>query len=503
LSKRRKEVVLDPSRVFKYLSTAMNNLDAIARQAMIEHGLEPEFSAAAERQADSISQLNPKAPAIRDLRTLLWSSIDNDDTRDLDQLAVSEPLAAGAVKVLVAVADVEAQVERGSAIDDHARGNTTSVYTAAKIFPMLPEKLSTDLTSLREGVERLAIVIEMTIDGEGRISASDVYRALVLNRAKLAYDSVAAWLDGNAPPPPALAAVAGLDRQLRDQDRIAQALRRARYARGALNFETVQARPVFNDGVLTDMRADERNRAKELIEDFMVASNGVVARYLQSKGRSLVRRILRSPERWPRIVALAASVGGRLPEQPDALALNEFLAARRSADPATFPELSLSVLKLLGSGQYAVELPNQPSEGHFGLAVSEYTHSTAPNRRFPDLLTQRLLKAALTGAPPAYTDDELRDLAEHCTVQEKNATKVERQVRKAATALLLVNRIGQRFNGVVTGASEKGTWVRITEPIAEGKVVRGSAGLDVGDRVRVELVHVDPERGFIDFAPAR
>jgi len=400
---------------------------------------------------------------------------------------------------MVAVADVDALVTPGSAIDDHARSNTTSVYTAAKTFPMLPERLSTDLTSLREGAERFAVVIEMTIDTKGQISASDVYRALVLNRAKLAYDSVAAWLDGNGPPPAPLAAVAGLDQQLRQQDQIAQTLRRVRYERGALNFETVQARPVFNDGVLTDLRADERNRAKELIEDFMVASNGVVARYLQSKGRSLLRRVLRSPERWPRIVALASSAGGRLPAQPDALALNTFLAARRSADPATFPELSLSVLKLLGAGEYAVELPNQPAAGHFGLAVNEYTHSTAPNRRFPDLITQRLLKAALNGEPAPYTDGELSELAAHCTVQEKNATKVERQVRKAASALLLINRIGQQFNGIVTGASDKGTWVRISEPIAEGKVVKGSGGLDVGDRVRVELVHVDPERGFIDF----
>jgi VacB/RNase II family 3'-5' exoribonuclease len=481
----------------------MNNLTDIARQAMIEHDLLPDFSPEAQRQADSIPPANSNArAAIRDLRALLWSSIDNDDTRDLDQLVVAEPLAGGAVKILVAVADVDAMVERGSAIDEHARSNTTSVYTAARTFPMLPEKLSTDLTSLREDQERLAVVIEMTIGTKGQIAGSNVYRALVLNRAKLAYDSVAAWLDGNAPAPAPLAEVPGLDRQLRQQDEIAQALRRVRYERGALNFETVQARPVFNDGVLTDLRADERNRAKELIEDFMIASNGVVARFLQSKGRSLLRRVLRSPERWPRIVALAAGVGGKLPAQPDALALNAFLAARRTADPSSFPELSLSVLKLLGAGEYAVELPNQAAEGHFGLAVKEYTHSTAPNRRFPDLITQRLLKAALDGKPAAYTDDELRDLAAHCTAQEKNATKVERQVRKAASALLLINRIGQQFNGIVTGASEKGTWVRISEPIAEGKVVRAAAGLDVGDRVRVELVHVNPERGFIDFARA-
>ncbi len=482
----------------------MDNLTAIARHAMIEHGLQPDFSPEAQRQADSASTTNSKnRPAIRDLRALLWSSIDNDDTRDLDQLAVAEPLAGGVVKIMVAVADVDALVALGSAIDDHARSNTTSVYTAARVFPMLPEKLSTDLTSLREGQERLAVVVEMTVDAKGQISASDVYRALVLNRAKLTYDAVAAWLDGNAPAPASLSSVAGLDQQLRIQDQAAQTLRRVRYERGALNFETVQARPVFNDGVLTDLRADERNRAKELIEDFMIASNGVVARYLQGKGRSLLRRVLRSPERWPRIVALAASAGGHLPSQPDALALNAFLASRRGADPVTFPELSLSVLKLLGSGEYAVELPNQPAEGHFGLAVNEYTHSTAPNRRFPDLITQRLLKAALDGGSAVYTDDELRELAAHCTVQEKNATKVERQVRKAATALLLMNRIGQQFNGIVTGASEKGTWVRISEPIAEGKVVRGPAGLDVGDRVRVELVHVDPDRGFIDFARTR
>jgi exoribonuclease-2 len=479
----------------------MNSLAAIARRAMIEHGLQPDFSPEAQRQADSTFTTSANTrPAIRDLRALLWSSIDNDDTRDLDQLVVAEPLSAGIVKILVAIADVDALVARGSPIDDHARSNTTSVYTAAKVFPMLPERLSTDLTSLHEGQERLAVVVDMAIDTAGEITAFGVYRALVLNRAKLTYDGIAAWLDGHAPPPPQVSAVAGLDRQLRQQDQVAQSLRRARKARGALNFETMQARPVFNDGVLADLRADERNRAKELIEDFMVASNAVVARYLQGKKRSLLRRVLRSPERWPRIVALAAGVGERLPGQPDALALNAFLAARRSADPAAFPELSLSVLKLLGSGEYAVELPNQPAAGHFGLAVNEYTHSTAPNRRFPDLITQRLLKAALDGAAAAYTDDELRELAVHCTAQERNANKVERQVRKAAATLLLVDRIGQHFNGIVTGASDKGTWVRIGEPIAEGKVVKGSAGLDVGDRVQVELVHVDPDRGFIDFA---
>ncbi len=481
----------------------MDTLKSIARAAMTEHGLLPDFSAEALQQADSISQpAIETGPQVRDLRGLLWASIDNDDSRDLDQLSVAQALASGAVKVLVAIADVDAIVKRGSAIDDHARSNTTSVYTAAQVFPMLPEKLSTDLTSLGEEQERLAVVIEMTISAEGAVLASEVYRASVLNRAKLAYNGVAAWLEGTGPAPARLAATAGLDQQLRMQDQVAQALKRVRHANGALNLETIEARAVFNDGILSDLRVDEKNRAKELIEDFMIAANGVVARYLQSQGRTSLRRVLRTPQRWERIVALAAGLGERLPAVPDALALNTFLAARRQADPTGFPDLSLSVIKLLGSGEYAVELPNQPTPGHFGLAVRDYTHSTAPNRRFPDLIAQRLLKAALDGQPAPYSDDELKILAAHCTQQESNAAKVERQVRKAASAQLLASRIGQRFDGIVTGASDKGTWVRIQDPVAEGRVVKGAAGMDVGDRVRVQLVHTNAERGFIDFVRA-
>ncbi len=481
----------------------MDTLKSIARAAMTEHGLLPDFSAEALQQADSISQpAIETGPQVRDLRDLLWASIDNDDSRDLDQLSVAQALASGAVKVLVAIADVDAIVKRGSAIDDHARSNTTSVYTAAQVFPMLPEKLSTDLTSLGEEQERLAVVIEMTISAEGAVLASEVYRASVLNRAKLAYNGVAAWLEGTGPAPARLAATAGLDQQLRMQDQVAQALKRVRHANGALNLETIEARAVFNDGILSDLRVDEKNRAKELIEDFMIAANGVVARYLQSQGRTSLRRVLRTPQRWERIVALAAGLGERLPAVPDALALNTFLAARRQADPTGFPDLSLSVIKLLGSGEYAVELPNQPTPGHFGLAVRDYTHSTAPNRRFPDLIAQRLLKAALDGQPAPYSDDELKILAAHCTQQESNAAKVERQVRKAASAQLLASRIGQRFDGIVTGASDKGTWVRIQDPVAEGRVVKGAAGMDVGDRVRVQLVHTNAERGFIDFVRA-
>ena len=478
-----------------------SELKSIARRAMIQRGLLPDFSPEVLAETDAVTGAAAETdPAIRDLRGLLWCSIDNDDSRDLDQLSVAEATTRGTVTIRVAVADVDAVVREGSAIDGHARTNTTSVYTAAEIFPMLPEKLSTDLTSLGEGQTRLAILIEMEVAADGTVTESDVYRAVVLNRAKLAYDSVAAWLDGTAPAPPPFATVAGLDQQLRIQDKVAQAMKGLRQQHGALGLDTLEARVVFDGEVIDDLRPDKRNRAKELIEDFMIASNGVTAKYLERKGYPSLRRILRAPERWARIVELAAGVGGHLPSQPSSRALEEFLGERRQADPVGFPDLSLSVVKLLGSGEYVVQIPGQAVDGHFGLAVRDYTHSTAPNRRFPDLVTQRLLKAAMAGRPSPYAGDGLDDLARHCTEQEDNAAKVERQVRKSAAALLLAPRIGQRFDAIVTGASNKGTWVRIFRPAAEGKVVRGFQGLDVGDRTRVELLHTDVQRGFIDFA---
>jgi len=481
-----------------------DELQRIAHEAMLQRGLLPDFSPAVIAQSNQITRAAAASgAAIRDLRGLLWASIDNDDSRDLDQLSVAEPAANGVVKIRVAIADVDALVRKDSAIDGHAWTNTTSVYTAAQIFPMLPEKLSTDLTSLSEGQERLANVVEMVIATDGTVMASDIYQAIVLNRAKLAYRSVAAWLEGTAPAPPRLAAVPGLDEQLRIQDRAAQALKRVRHAHGALRLETLEVRAVFDDGALADLLPDEKDRATELIEDFMIAANGVTARYLENKGLPSLRRVLRTPKRWDRIVALAAESGERLPLTPDAAALDAFLTKRRQADPERFPDVSLSVVKLLGSGEYALEVPGQPSEGHFGLAVRDYTHSTAPNRRFPDLVAQRLLKAALTGQPSPYTNDELTTLARHCTDQEDNATKVERQVAKSAAALLLSSRIGARFDAIVTGAADKGTWVRISGPTTEGRVVRGFEGLDVGDRVHVELVHTDVARGFIDFAAVR
>ena len=471
---------------------------------MLEHGLEPDLPPAAAAQLRAIgAPAMDRGAQIRDQRSLLWCSIDNDDSRDLDQLSVAQPLADGAVQILIAIADVDASIARGSPLDAHASANTTSVYTAAQIFPMFPERLSTDLTCLAEGQERLSVVIDMTVPADGSLGPADIYRAVVVNRAKLAYDSVATWLDGRGPPPPRVAAVAGMDGQLRNQDAVAQLLKRVRRAQGSLTLTTLEAQAVYQGTALIDLKPDESNRAKELIEFFMISANAVVARFLDSRGRSSLRRALPEPERWDRIVALARSCGETLPAAADARALSAFLLKRQQAAPAQFPDLSLAVVKLLGAGEYVLKRPGQPCTGHFGLALNDYAHATAPNRRFPDVITQRLIKAALAGAAAPYNDEELRALGEHCTVQERNAAKVERQVRKSAAAMLLQAHVGEQFDGLVTGASDKGTWVRIPRPLAEGRVVKGFEGLDVGDTVRVQLTHTDVQRGFIDFARVR
>ncbi len=470
---------------------------------MIEKGLVPDFPAPALAELDGIR--GPAAPpegSARDLRNLLWCSIDNGDSRDLDQLTVAEALPAGGFQVLVAVADVDAVVKKPSALDDRARRNTTSVYTAAETFPMLPEKLSTDLTSLGFESDRRAVVIEMTFAEDGSLRASDVYQAAVRNRAKLAYDSVAAWLEGTGPAPREIVGVAGLDENLRLQDRAAEKLKTLRHASGALDLETSETRPVFQGDQLQSLESDRQNRAKDLISEFMIAANGVSARFLASKNLSSLRRVVRVPKRWDRIVELAAERGAALPKEPDSKALDQFLVSAKAADPARFADLSLSVIKLLGAGEYVVQRPGDAAVGHFGLAVKDYAHSTAPNRRFPDLATQRLLKAAVAGGPPPYDDGNLESLAVHCTEMEDAAKKVERQVLKSAAALLLEKRIGETFDAVVTGASDKGTWVRLMNPPVEGRLESGFEGLDVGHGMRVRLVRTDVERGFIDFARA-
>ncbi|HXN08172.1 MAG TPA: RNB domain-containing ribonuclease, partial [Candidatus Acidoferrales bacterium] len=480
--------------------TQTDELKRLASDAMRAHDLVPDFSTAALAEASAATAATESSAEIRDLRTLLWSSIDNDDSLDLDQIEVTEALVGGKSKLMVGIADVDSVVKAGSAVDEHARTNTTSVYTAAEIFAMLPERLSTNLTSLAQDQDRLCVVIEMTVDASGTLGQSTIYRALVRNRAKLAYRSVAAWLQGTGATPSQVGAVAGLEAQLRLQDTIAQALKRRRQTKGALEFDTAENRAVYEGGVLIDLQPDPKNRAQELIEEIMIAANGVTARFLQQHGRTSLRRILRTPKRWDRIVQLAKDAGQTLPDAPDALALNAFLTTRRQSDPTHFADLSLAVIKCLGAGEYVAERPGQTAEGHFGLAVRDYTHSTAPNRRFPDLLTQRLVKAVLKSQPTPYSDTELPTLASHCTEQESNAKKVERQIEKSAAAMLLGSRIGVRFEGIVTGASEKGTWVRIVNPAAEGRVVKDFQGFDVGNHVHVQLLHVDVARGFIDFA---
>lgn len=470
---------------------------------MIDWGFAPDFPAAATAAVDRLNAPPlPHGEHVRDLRDRLWCSIDNDDTRDMDQLTVAEPAPGGGVRLLVAIADVDELVTLGSPLDDHARQNTTSIYTPAEIFWMLPEKLSADLTSLVADEDRSAMVVDMQFDADGTLHAADLTRALVRNRAKLAYDSVAAWLDGVGPLPPAAAAVPGMDAQLRTQDRLAHQLRECRQEHGALDLRTIQAKTVFQDDNLRDLRTDEHNRARDLIEDFMIAANGATARFLSARGLASIRRVVRTPARWPRIVQLASGFGESLPAEPDAVALQKFLTKRRHADPDSFPDLSESVVKLLGPGEYVAESPGGKDPGHFSLALRDYTHSTAPNRRYPDLITQRLLKATLDGQPTPYSFETLQQLARHCTEREDAANHVERQVRKSAAALLLERRVGDRFNGIVTGASQKGTWVRVFTPPVEGKVVSGEEGMDVGDHVRVRLLGTDVEKGFIDFARA-
>ena len=478
-------------------------LQRSAHQTMLDEGLEPDFPPLALAELGKIQQAAPRTEEIRDLTALLWCSIDNDDSRDLDQLTVAEALPDGATRALVAIADVDALVPRKSALDLHAQRNTTSVYTVAAIFPMLPEKLSTDLTSLGPGVDRLAVGVEMIFDRAGVIQKSEHFRALVRNRAKLAYNSVAAWLEKTGPMPAPIGAVPGLAENLILQDELAQKLKSQRHRHGALDLETIQTRPIFDGASLRDLVADSPNRAKNLIEDFMVAANGATARFLAANKRSSLRRVVRTPKHWARIVEIAAEKGTTLPTEPDARALEGFLLASKRADPLRFPDLSLSVIKLLGAGEYVLERSGGTSEGHFALAVRDYAHSTAPNRRYPDVITQRLLKAALAQQPAPYRDGELASLAKHCTEAEDAAKKVERQVSKCGAVLLLRSRIGQRFDAIVTGASDKGTWVRLTRPPIEGKLVSGYEGAKVGATLSVQLVAVDLDRAFIDFARVR
>ena len=477
------------------------DLQAVARDVMRQHGFQPDFAPEAQQQ---LSELRAKPPAIsasadvRDLRKLLWSSIDNDTSRDLDQIEVVERLPDGSVKVLVGIADLDAFIPKQSPIDQHAARETTTVYAGIRNFPMLPEELSTGKTSLLENQDRLGVVIEFVVDAEGHVATSDVYRALVRNQAQLQYNPVGAWLEGTAAPPPKVAASAGLQAQLRWQDEVAQKLRNRRYENGALSLETDELHPLLLNEQVVDMVKQQKNHATELIADFMIAANGVVARLLENV--SSLRRVVRTPERWDRIVQLAAAHGEKLPSAPDSKALNDLLIMRKAADPDHFADLSLAVIKLIGPGEYVLERAGDPAPGHFGLAVQDYTHSTAPNRRFADVVTQRIVKATLAAQPNPYSDDELSAIAANCTGKEDAARKVEREMSKRLAAVSMQSRIGAVFDAIVTGATPKGTFVRALPAHVEGLLAQGQQGADVGDRMRVKLIRVDAQRGFIDFA---
>ena len=473
-----------------------------AAEAMRENGFVPAFPPEVIREVAHLEDPVSSANGIRDLRHLPWSSIDNRESRDLDQVEVAERLEGGGIRLRIGIADVDSLVPSGSAADEHAATNTTSVYTGVAVFPMLPERLSTDLTSLNEGEDRAAYVVELDVEPDGTVDRVDVYRALVHNHAKLTYPVVGSWLEGRGEPPAAFGRVPGLAEQLELQDEAGRALRTSRIREGALNIETVEARPVVVDGRVVDIAVTRRNRGRDLIEDYMVAANRAVAMFLVDRGAASIRRAVRQPRRWDRIVALAQDVGEALPDEPDNVALSRFLARRKEADPANYPDLSLSVVKLLGPGEYVLErrLGDRRHDGHFGLGVADYVHSTAPNRRFVDLITQRLLKAVLEGAGAPYSDDELGRIARHCTEREDAARKVERTMRKVAAAALFAERVGETFPAIVTGASKKGVYARALSVPIEGRVVRGGDDLDVGDTVRLTLIGTDPARGHIDFA---
>jgi len=483
------------------------DLQAAAREIMLDNGFEPDFPPACAEQLAQIKAAPPQAAPtqdVRDLRSLLWSSIDNDTSRDLDQIEVAEKLPDGTIKVLVGIADVDCFVAKDSPIDQHAAKETTTVYTGVRNFPMLPEDLSTGATSLLEGADKLCTVIEYVVDGQGQVGNHNLYRAVVRNQAQLTYNAVGAWLDGRAAPPKVAASLA-LQQQLRLQDEAAQRLKGERHRHGALDIETTEVHPVVLCDQVIDLVKQEKNRATDLIEDFMIAANGVVAVTLQANKVSSIRRVVKTPERWDRIVALAAQQGGRLPAQPDSKALNDFLQTRRAADPDHFADLSLAVIKLMGPGEYVLERPGEPSPGHFGLAVENYTHSTAPNRRFADVVIQRLVKAAFAGRANPYTDDELSRIARNCTDREDAARKVERAMSKRIAAVSMSRRIGEVFDAIVTGVTDHGTFVRVLQPHVEGLLVHGQPpgqGVDVGDKLRVKLISADPQRGYIDFARA-
>ncbi len=481
------------------------DLVVAARRAMTEYGFEPDFPSQANQELASLVAHPPQPDSgAVDLRDLLWSSIDNDTSRDLDQIEYADTLPDGRIRVLIGIADVDEYVTKGSAIDRHAATQTVTLYTGVENFSMLPEALSTGLTSLLEGQDRACIVTEFVLDAnecatESCIAASRIYPALVRNKAQLAYNGVGPWLEAQGEAPVKVAASAALQAQLKMQHAITQRLRAQRHLQGALDLDTMESQATVQ-GDQIDLQAKGRNAATDLIEDLMIAANGVVARTLKERNIPFMRRIVRTPKRWDRIVELAKGMGTTLPTTPDSKALNDFLLSRKAEDPEHYPDLSLAVIKLMGPGEYVVERAGDEAEGHFGLAVEDYTHSTAPNRRYADLVTQRLLKAMIAGKPSPYSDSELNAIAANCTAKASAERKLEREMQKRIAAVALAHRIGERFRAIVTGVNEHGTWVRTLAPRVDGMLVQGQHGHDVGDTVNVKLLRTDPIHGYVDFA---
>jgi VacB/RNase II family 3'-5' exoribonuclease len=482
-------------------SSAPFSLQNAANAEMIKNGFHLGFGPEVVAQVAAIRAGD--LPAATDLKGLLWSSIDNDTSRDLDQIEWAERTPDG-IRVLVGIADVASRVEKGTPIDQHAADQTMTVYTAVHNFPMLPLELSTDLTSLNEAEPRLAHVLEYTVTPDGQRVKSSISLAVVENKAQLAYSKVGPWLEGTAEADEKVASDPALQQQLKLQDEASRALHEARVKAGALEFNRTEADPIVIDGAVHGLRTSTHNRAMDLIEELMIAANETMASTLRGAGRSCIRRVVQVPARWDRIVELVGRQGTALPATPDSKALSEFLCAKREADPDHYPDLALSIIKLMGPGQYVlakgVVEPGDAEQGHFGLAAQDYAHSTAPNRRFPDLVNQRIVKAWLEGLEPPYSDDELTVIAGHCLEREGAARKVERAMIKRVAAVALTPSIGKVFRGVVTGASPKGTYVRVFDPPVEGRIVHGEQGLDVGDTVMVKLVHTDPAHAYIDFA---
>lgn len=478
------------------------DLDARARQSMIENGFEPDFDRAAIDQVKALEADGnpPPVDGVEDLRHFLWSSIDNRTSRDLDQVEYAERLANGEIRLLVGIADVDSLVHKGSPIDEHAEVNTVTVYTESEIFPMLPEELSTDRTSLNEGKDRLSVVVELIIDANGDVPGNKVFRAMVQNRAKLSYEDVGNWIDENASEPEKFSAVANLKEQIELQLEAAHRLHKFRMEKGALEFESIESSPVVVDGEIRDIESIRPNSARKIIENFMIGANVEMAEFLELNGSPSIRRVVKTPERWSRIRDLAAEYGTTLPDTPDNRSLSDFLAERRAADPDHFPDLSLAVVKLMGSGEYVVKQPGVEVSGHFGLGIRDYAHSTAPNRRFPDMVVQRLVKAKLDNEPAPYSMEELEAIAAHCNDREKAARKVERKMRKIVAASVMQKRVGESFDAIVTGATDKGTFARILRPPVDGRIVRGERETEVGDKVRVRLLSANPKNGFIDFS---